>query len=65
MSITAITLADIDDMATWSNCFNVFGTDGTGAPTDAVPPRMVNALELSWNMPYAIPNDNTQCSLTC
>jgi len=65
MLVGTITLADIDDMASWSNCFNTFAADGTGLPTGAVAPRIVNALELSWNMPYAIPNDNTQCSLTC
>jgi len=65
MLIGTITLADIDTMASWSNCFNTFAEDGTGSPTGAVAPRIVNALELSWNMPYAIPNDNTHCSLTC
>lgn len=47
--------------STWSNCFNSFDTAdlNTGAPSANVAPRIVNALELSWNMPYAIPSDGT------
>jgi hypothetical protein len=52
--------------STWSNCFNHFAAGAsTGAPAGFVAPRVVNALELSWNMPYAIPSDGTHTSLTC
>jgi len=67
MAAGTFTIAEIATMDTWSNCFNAFtsGYSSEGPDGTPVAPRIVNALELSWNMPYAIPNDNTHCSLTC
>jgi len=65
MLAATIDLTEFATASSWSNCFNVFAASGVGLPDSAVAPRMVNALELSWNMPYAIPSDKTQCSLTC
>jgi len=50
--------------APYSNCMNTF-TSGTTTPTGRVTARIVNALELSWALPYAVPSDDTSVSMDC
>jgi hypothetical protein len=47
---------------TKGNCY----LENPGSSADvSYPIDIINALELTWDLPYAIPDDNIQAKLTC